>query len=108
MTPDELNHLAIAWITYWHAPEASAERESYAWATDLYDLEYNEPETLWLLILEVHRRDKSIAIQQVRSAGPIEDLLVKHGDSFIDRVEAEAVVEYPCDFASRFSVQPVA
>jgi hypothetical protein len=90
MTPDELNHLANAWVTYWHAPKGSTERESYAWATDLYDLEHNEPETLWLLILEVHRRDQSIAIQQVLSAGPIEDVLVKHGDGFIDRVEAEA------------------
>jgi hypothetical protein len=57
--------------------------------TDLYDLEYNEPETLWLLILEIHHRDQSQAIKQVLSAGPIEDLLAKHGETFINRVEAE-------------------
>jgi hypothetical protein len=68
-------------------------RERYADATDLYDLQYNEPETLWLLVLEIHHRDQSIAVQQVLSAGPIEDLLAQHGEAFIDRVEAEARID---------------
>jgi hypothetical protein len=34
-------------------------------------------------------RDQSQAIKQVLSAGPIEDLLAKHGETFINRVEAE-------------------
>lgn len=55
-----------------------------------YDLEYHEPETLWMLILEIHRRDKSVAVQQVLSAGPIENLLAIHGESFIERIEAES------------------
>jgi hypothetical protein len=91
MTQNELIRLADAWIAYWHAPNGFSERETHAWAaTDLYDLEYGDPETLWLLILEVHRRDKSVAIQQVLSAGPIEDLLAKHGENFIERIEIEA------------------
>ena len=53
-------------------------------------MEYQEPETLWLLILEIHRKDKSAAVQQVLSAGPIENLLAIHGESFIERVEVEA------------------
>lgn len=61
-----------------------------AWATDLYELEYNDPETLWSLILEIHHRDKSVSVQQVLSAGPIENLLALHGASFIERVETEA------------------
>ena len=90
MDQNELASLADDWIKYWHAPEGTSERERYADATDLYDLEYNEPETLWLLILEIHHRDQSQAIKQVLSAGPIEDLLAKHGETFINRVEAEA------------------
>jgi hypothetical protein len=90
MTQDELASLADAWISYQHAPEGSPQRENYSWATDLYGLEYHEPETLWRLILEIHRRDKSVAVQQVLSAGPIENLLVIHGESFIERVEGEA------------------
>jgi hypothetical protein len=90
MKQDELCSLADAWISYWHAPKGSLERETNAWATDLYDLECNDPETLWLLILEIHHRDQSIVIQQVLSAGPIEELLARHGENFIDRIEAEA------------------
>jgi hypothetical protein len=90
MTHDELATLAHAWISYRHAPDGSADREKYSWATDLYELEYPEPETLWLLILEIHRRDKSVAVQEVLSAGPIENLLAIHGEGFIERVEAAA------------------
>ena len=62
MTQSELCSLADAWITYWRAPAGSSERETNDWATDLYDLTFDEPETLWLLILEIHRRDKSVAV----------------------------------------------
>jgi hypothetical protein len=90
MTQDELASLADVWISYRHAPEGSLDREKNSWATDLYDLENHDPETLWLLILEIHRRDRSSAVQEVLSAGPIESLLALHGEGFIERVEAEA------------------
>jgi hypothetical protein len=86
----ELCALADAWIKYRHAPKGSHERATYGWATDLYELEHNEPEMLWLLILEIHRRDQSIFIQERLSAGPMEMLLALHGEQFIDRVEVEA------------------
>jgi hypothetical protein len=90
MTQDELSALADAWIAYWSAPEGSPERMVLLEASDLHDLEHYDPETLWLLILVIHQKDQSILIQQVLSAGPIEELLTLHGDKFIDRVEAEA------------------
>jgi hypothetical protein len=90
MNPIEIDAQADAWITYWLSPSGSPERNASSWATDTFDLEYEDPETLWLLILAVHRKNQSIQIQQVLSAGMVEDLLVKHGDKFIDRVEAQA------------------
>jgi hypothetical protein len=90
MNQSELVSLAEDWIRHWHSPNGSADRERYSDAADLYDLQYNKPEMLWLLILEIHRQDQSIAIQQVLSAGPVEVLLAQHGDAFIDRVEVEA------------------
>ena len=84
----DLRLLADNWIAYWHGN--SAKRIELSEATDLYDFTYVEPEKLWLLILEIHSRERSIAIQQILSAGPVEDLLAKHGESFIERVEAEA------------------
>ncbi|MGB9416225.1 MAG: DUF6869 domain-containing protein [Acidobacteriaceae bacterium] len=90
LSNDELNQLADAWISYWHAPEGSTIRNELSGATDLYELEYHNPEDLWKLILLIHGRDQSNRIQEVLSAGPVEDLLVKHGDSFIDRIETQA------------------
>jgi hypothetical protein len=90
MTHEELNNLADNWIRYRHASRNSPEAEATAWATDLYDLEYDDPETLWLLILNIHGKDQSPRVQEVLSAGPVENLLDKHGERFIDRIEAEA------------------
>jgi hypothetical protein len=90
MTKAELASPSHAWIKYQRAPKGSQAQATCAWATDLSDLVCDEPETPWLLILEIHRRDKSVLVQQGLSAGPVEDLLAKHGESFIGRVEVEA------------------
>jgi glycerophosphoryl diester phosphodiesterase len=90
LSSDELNRLADAWIRYWYAPKGSPIRYDLSDATDLYELQYHNPEDLWNLILLIHGRDQSNRIQEVLSAGPVEDLLVKHGDSFIDRIETQA------------------
>jgi hypothetical protein len=42
------------------------------------------------MILSIRSRDQSIHIEQVLSAGPLENLLALHGEGFIDRVESEA------------------
>ena len=90
MTHDELSSLADAWIAYWLAPKGSQERQATAWATDLYELEYEDCETLWQLILTIHSKNQSSQIQEVLAAGPVENLLAKHGDRFIERVELQA------------------
>jgi hypothetical protein len=46
VTQDELLGLANDWITYHLSAKGSPEREATAWATDLYELEYHDPETL--------------------------------------------------------------
>jgi hypothetical protein len=90
MPDEELDQLADAWIAYWHASEGSPTREKLAWSTDLYDLQYHAPEELWELILLIHEKDQSDKIQEVLSAGPVEDLLAMYGDEFIERIELTA------------------
>ncbi len=91
MNRDETLELARAWITYWNAPEESSEREALSWVSEReWDLVRHSPQEAWQLILAVLERDKSIEIQEVLSAGPLEDLLAKHGESMIATVEAEA------------------
>lgn len=90
MTPIELDAQADAWVTHRLALAGSPESNASAWAIDTYDLLYEDPETLWLFILAVHRKDQSIRVQELLSAGEVEDLLGMYGDQFIGRIEAEA------------------
>jgi hypothetical protein len=84
--------LADAWIRYWKAPKGSVEQFENSWATDVStDLFFDgKSEELWRLILLIHERDQSVKIQQVLSAGPIEDLLSRFGEHYIDRIEEKA------------------
>lgn len=90
-TQPTLNAIAQAWIAYWHAPENSAEREALSWAGDReYDLVREDPDQAWQLILKILQQDSSNEILEVLSAGPLEDLLAKHGERVIEKVESEA------------------
>ena len=90
MTQDSVAELADAWIRYWRASENSPEREDFDLAMKFHHIEYHKPEILWVMILAIHERDKSIHIDQVLSAGPLENLLALHAEGFIDRVVSEA------------------
>jgi len=91
---DEISSTADAWLRYWHAPAGSPTRERLDWVSDhVRDLLDREPEELWKFILLVHRKDQSPAIQQILAAGPLEDLLAKHGQIFIERIEHEAATD---------------
>jgi len=89
MTNEELSTLADGWIRYHLAPRKS-QKEPLAWAADTHDLEHQDPETLWLLILAILHKDSSMWIKAVLAAGPVENLLVQFGPQFIDRVELTA------------------
>jgi hypothetical protein len=91
MSQGDLAQLADAWIRYWRLPEESPEREALFWATEReWELLREDPDSAWFLVLEVLRRDSSDQIIEVLSAGPLEDLLARHGPYVIARVEAEA------------------
>ena len=92
MTQSETSRIADAWLRYWQAPTGSPARERLFWACDqVRDLLDRKPEALWQFILEVHGKDKSPVIQQVLSAGPLEDLLTAYGPIFIERIERKAI-----------------
>src|SRR4051812_24552741 len=50
----------------------------------------DEPEALWEAIVELSRMDLTQEQIAVLAAGPVEDLLTRHGPAYIDRVETEA------------------
>ncbi|MGE3282468.1 MAG: DUF6869 domain-containing protein [Alphaproteobacteria bacterium] len=82
-----MNRIAEAWIRLYRLPEDSAEREDSFWSHErLRDLVDEEPEAAWDVIQAI-RREGSDAVLSNLAAGPFEDLLVAHGDRFIDRIE---------------------
>jgi hypothetical protein len=91
MNPVELSLLASAWVAYWRSEEGTGEREQLNWATAReWDLVRHAPEDAWQLILAILACDNAPEIQEVLSAGPLEDLLAYHGPTFIERVERQA------------------
>jgi hypothetical protein len=88
----EMNDLAAAWVSHRHAYKGDQGQIPHDWAPDLLDeLIYDgHPEEIWRAILAIHRLDHSPRIQQILSAGLIEELLAKYGDRFIARIEREA------------------
>ncbi len=91
MTEEEKEILVKTWIEAQQADEKSEEYRSKFWAIEtLIDLPYDDPETTWGLILEIHERDDSNEIESILAADPLEDLMTEHGPEFIDRVELKA------------------
>ena len=90
--------LISTWLRYQHRNDPPDDDPDFWSFEKLDDLIWKEPEEAWLVILEILRRDTSTPIMEILSAGPLEDLLVRHGDDFIERVEAEALSNK--DFAS--------
>jgi hypothetical protein len=94
MWGEEISALAEAWLACRRLPMSSPEREQFQWVMDSeYDFLEENPEKLWLLILAINHKDQSPAVQEVLSAGPLENLLSRYGLQFIDRVETQAPVD---------------
>ncbi|MCO5979350.1 DUF6869 domain-containing protein [Ideonella oryzae] len=91
MTTSELQPLAKGWVAYWLTERDSPEREALSWVSDReWDLVQDEPLLAWAMILEILKLDSSNKIQEVLAAGPLEDILAKHGPLVIELVESEA------------------
>jgi uncharacterized protein DUF6869 len=86
----EMNKIAETWIDLHRLPEDSQEREDKFWSWDrLWELVHDDPEAAWNVI-QIISEDGSDRVLANLATGPLEDLLVEHGDQFIDRVEALA------------------
>jgi len=85
----ELNRIVEAWIAGHEAENGSPEQERHWWAVSQvidWDLD-GDADRLWLFILATYNRNISDLVVSVLAAGPLEDLLAKHGPMFIERVE---------------------
>ncbi len=87
----ERDKLAKSWI---FAQKLGVDSPGYAlqsWAVDkIIDLAVDDPDELWSVILRILELDGSDQIANSIGAGPLEDLMVQHGEAFIDKVEEQA------------------
>lgn len=92
--------LVRAWIAAWHWRDQNPgwhERDDTHpddWADgELDDLCHADPETTFQIILDILRADSAPSIMEVLAAGPLEDLLARHGPFVIDWIEKQARVD---------------
>jgi hypothetical protein len=87
---EQMKEIAYAWVDLHRLPEDSPGRQGKFWSFDrLWELVHDDPEAAWKII-QIIRQEGSDLILSNLAAGPLEDLLVTHGDQFIDRVETLA------------------
>jgi hypothetical protein len=92
MTGDKSEReVAEAWIRRHLLPENSAQKDELLWAWEMLDdLIRHSPEEAWRIIELIRTLDGSDIILSNLGAGPLEDLLAKHGPAFIERIEEGA------------------
>jgi hypothetical protein len=65
--------------------------KSYFWAFDeVCDLLSSDPERVWRITLQLIARAPDELTLSYVSAGPLEDILARHGPAFIERIESLA------------------
>lgn len=86
MSDDEaVLRLALGWIALHRAPKEY--RDAYLWAFEQLDaLLDKEPEVAWRVIDVIWRKEQNDKMLADLAAGPVEDLLVRHGEAFVERV----------------------
>lgn len=89
MNKSEIQKIVVNYIQLINTDDELDDRFFWAWEK-IIDLISNEPETAWDIIKKILKYDSSLKVISRLAAGPLEDLLVDHGDKFIDRVEEEA------------------
>lgn len=94
MNDGDLKHAAVAWLAY-NKPKATFEqRETLSKLTDTEaDLAWNDPETHWVLIQLMCSSHRPASLQALLATDLLEDLLIKHGPEYIDRVEETAATD---------------
>jgi hypothetical protein len=90
---DTLQALANGWLEYQRAREVGTEPprdELFSFVVGVDELVRYHPDAAWLVIQLIFCETRNDVERACLAAGPLEDLLAKHGDAFIDRIEKAA------------------
>jgi hypothetical protein len=69
---------------------AGAPASRFAAWEKVEELVHTDPEVGWSIVLRLVEESPDDLVLSNVAAGPLEDLLVKHGDAILDRVEEQA------------------
>ena len=82
-----LKAIAIVWIEARKYAVDDPRYSGYCWAVnEVLRFASDQPGMLWEVILLILNRDQSEKTVRSVGAGPLEDLLIYHGGSYIDKV----------------------
>ena len=91
LSTKELNKWVEGYIKAQEKDDSSLKDEQLHWAIQkFFDLEIENPDLCWKVILEILHREPSEKVLGMLAAGPLEDLIENHGPKFIARIEDEA------------------
>ncbi len=91
MREPQIEALVSAWLEFQHTPEDTPEWTARRSIVDTFDdLCTTDPERAWAAILQVIELESDDDVLAELAAGPLEDLLSRHGEAFIERVEERA------------------
>ena len=77
--------LISTWLRAQYLPIESSEYGAASWAVNkLFDLAHDAPDELLPIIVEILKIDSSKTVVGAIGAGVLEELLVHHGDEYID------------------------
>jgi hypothetical protein len=89
---DEDYEPTIPEIVEWYIQQVESNySEEYFWAwVEMDETAHDDPERCWEIILAILKEAPSKYVLFSVAAGPLEDLLKHHGDTYIDKIKSEA------------------
>jgi hypothetical protein len=95
---ETLQRIADGWLAYQRASQVdsqgsivkAADDDLFDFSMKVDDLVRREPEIAWLVVQLIFVGCRNDIERACLAAGPLEDLLAKHGEAFIDRIEKAA------------------
>lgn len=91
--PPSFPDLAERWLSFAlsSGQDAPGNAENRVASFDLDWLVNDDPERAWIVVKQILEKINWVDIAALLAAGPLEDLLSRHGDAFIERAETEAI-----------------
>jgi hypothetical protein len=94
MNNEEVTNISKSWISLQLAEKDSPEYDSEFWSFERLDqLIHNKPNEALRVIIEIAVTTDSEEILGYLGAGPIEDLMLYHGEQVIENLAAKAKAE---------------